>query len=73
MEGVRAGDTLDEIVSLWMAVCRRARHRSDGADGGDDAQDAVEQVMLNGRLHDGDTLDEVHPRRRAAPTAVVVG
>ncbi len=25
---------------------------------------AIEQVMLNGRLYDGDTLDEVHPRRR---------
>lgn len=26
---------------------------------------AIEQVMLNGRLHDGDTLDELHPRPRA--------
>ena len=25
---------------------------------------AVEQVMLNGRLYDGDTLDEVYPRQR---------
>jgi imidazolonepropionase-like amidohydrolase len=27
----------------------------------------VEQVMLNGRLYDGDTLDEVYPRQRALP------
>ena len=25
---------------------------------------AIEQVMLNGRLYDADTLDEVHPRQR---------
>ena len=25
---------------------------------------AIGQVMLNGRLYDGDTLDELHPRRR---------
>ncbi|MBW3535569.1 MAG: amidohydrolase family protein, partial [Gemmatimonadetes bacterium] len=28
---------------------------------------AIDRVMLNGRLYDGDTLDEVWPRRRAAP------
>ncbi|MDH5590551.1 MAG: amidohydrolase family protein, partial [Gemmatimonadota bacterium] len=27
----------------------------------------VHQVMMNGRLYDGDTLDEVWPRQRAAP------
>ena len=27
----------------------------------------VEQVMLNGRLYDGDTLDEVYPRQRRLP------
>jgi hypothetical protein len=27
----------------------------------------VHQVMINGRLYDGDTMDEVWPRRRAAP------
>ena len=27
----------------------------------------VEQVMLNGRLYDGDTLDEVYPRERPLP------
>jgi cytosine/adenosine deaminase-related metal-dependent hydrolase len=27
----------------------------------------VRQVMMNGRLYDGDTLDEVWPRQRAAP------
>ncbi len=26
---------------------------------------AIDQVMLNGRLYDGDTLDEVYPRQRA--------
>ena len=25
---------------------------------------AIEQVVLNGRLYDGDTLDEVYPRQR---------
>ena len=33
----------------------------------------VEQVMLNGRLYDGDTLDEVYPPRAPAAGAVVVG
>ena len=27
----------------------------------------IHQVMMNGRLYDGDTLDEVWPRQRAAP------
>ncbi len=27
----------------------------------------VDQVMMNGRLYDGDTLDELWPRQRAAP------
>lgn len=27
----------------------------------------VEQVMLNGRLYAGDTLDEVYPRERPLP------
>ena len=27
----------------------------------------VDRVMMNGRLYDGDTLDELWPRQRAAP------
>ena len=27
----------------------------------------IHQVMMNGRLYDGDTLDEVWPRQRSAP------
>jgi Tol biopolymer transport system component/imidazolonepropionase-like amidohydrolase len=30
------------------------------------ASDDIEFVMLNGRLHDGDTLDEIWPRQRTA-------
>jgi len=26
---------------------------------------SIRQVMVNGRLYDGDTLDEVYPRQRA--------
>ena len=29
----------------------------------------VDKVMMNGRLYDGDTLDELWPRQRPAPTA----
>jgi imidazolonepropionase-like amidohydrolase len=28
----------------------------------------IRQVMKNGRLYDGDTLDEIWPRQRAFPT-----
>ena len=33
----------------------------------------IDRVMLNGRLYDGDTLDEVYPREKPLDAAVVVG